>query len=370
MTNEVLPNLVNLQSAVNAALAKLDEDDFAARLWKKDASLWQAGTTAQGYAAGKFGWLDLPAGMKSAVPDLLDLAQSIKEDGYKQIVLLALDESSLGALALEQSLGRVSGYPELTVVDREGAVLGDVPTNPAGPANTIFVVSATEDELEVLPGLMELYERVRQERGEQAGDNFMAITRPGTALEKVARELKFRAVFLNPPGITGLYLALSYSGIVPAALAGYNVGEMLNRAAIMAEECRKPGLDNPGLHLGCIIGVASLPKRPGLSLLLAPAVESFGLWVDHLLAENIGRGLEPLDEALTNPRGISRLVVSLQWNAQKDLPAEELLKHLEETAHPVVRLRLKDLADLAAEFFRWEFAATVAAALPGLTSTP
>ncbi len=370
MTNEVLPNLVNLQSAVNAALAKLDEGDFAARLWKKDASLWTAGPAALSPKNEVFGWLDLPTVMKSAVPDLQDLAQSLKEEGYQQILLLALDESSLAALVLEQSLGRVSGYPELTIVDREGAVLGDAPTNPAGPAKTVFVVSALSDEPEVLPGIMELFERVRAERGEQAGENFIAITKPGTALEKLARELKFRAVFLNPPGITGLYLALSYSGLVPAALAGYNVGEMLSRAAVMAEECRKPGLDNPGLHLGCIIGVASLAERPGLSLVPASAVGSFGLWVDQLLAENIGRGLEPLDEAFIVPQGVGRLVVSLQLSVQKDLPAEELLKRLEETAHPVVRLRLKDLSDLAAEFFRWEFAVTVAAALPGIISAP
>ena len=370
MTNEVLPNLVNLQSAVNAALAKLDEDDFAARLWKKDASLFSADPTAQAQIAGRLGWLDLPAAMKGNVPDLLALAQSIKEEGFQQIMLPVLDESSLAPLAFEQALGHTSGFPELTIVNREGAVLGNAPTNTAGPAKTLFVVSALADDIQILPGIAVIFDRVRQELGERTGDNFIAITNPGTALERYARELKFREIFITPPGISGLYLALSYSGLVPAALAGYNVEEMLSRAAIMAEECRKPGLDNPGLHLGSIIGAASVPNRPGTSLLPAPQLEGFGLWVDHLLTEETGRGLLPLDESLSGVGVGDRLIVSLQMTAQKNLPGEKMLRILEETAHPLVRLRLKDMADLAAEFFRWEFAATVAAALPRIKSAP
>jgi len=222
----------------------------------------------------------------------------------------------------------------------------------------------------MMPGVAVLYDRVRQVKKERPGDNFIAITNAGTGLERFARELKFREIFINPADISGLFLALSYSGLVPAALAGYNVEEMLSRAAIMAEECRKPGLENPGLHLGSIIGTASALERPGTSLVLTPRIEGFSPWVDGLLAAETGRGLEPSDDLLNNPRGIGRLVVSLQLSNLRDLPTEKLLKTLEATAHPVVRLRLKDLSDLAAEFFRWEFAASVAASLPVINSVP
>ena len=363
MTNEVSPNLVNLQTPVNAALAKFDETDFAARIWKKDSTIWTDDPAAQGPVAGLLGWLDLPVTMKSAVPDLLELAQTIRDEGYGQIVLVAIDESSIPALTLEQAFGHVSGFPELTIVNREGEIMGRNPTKPAGPARTLFVVSAAHEDMLMMPGVAVLYDRVRQVKKERPGDNFIAITRAGTALERFARELHFREIFLNPSGIGAPYAGLSYSGLVPAALAGYNVGEMLNRAAVMAEECRKPGLENPGLHLGSIIGSAQVPNRPGTSLVLSPQIESFGVWVDRLLYVETNRGLLPIDETLKGVGVADRLVVSLQLSNQKDLPIERMLKKLEDTAHPIVRLRLKDLADLGAEIFRWQFAATAAAAL-------
>jgi len=359
MTTEVLPNLVSLQEAVNAALAKLDVEDFAARVWKKDPSLWTADPTAQAQIAGRLGWLDLPATMQSRGPDLLDLAQTIKDEGYKQIVLLGLDNSSLAAVVLREALGNVSGYPELIIVDpasQEQLQLFSY-------TSTIFVISSISGSLERLPALTEYFERVKVVKGAQAGENFIAITNPGTPLERLARDRRFREIFLNPPGISGLYLALSYPGLVPAALAGYNIREMLSRAVIMAEECRKPGLDNPGLHLGCIIGSAALQNRRSTSLVLARPVESFALWVNRLLAESTGRGLVPVAGEVLDT---DRLFVSLQLNGLKDSQLEELLKKLEEASHPVVRLRLQDLADLAAEFFRWEFAIPVAAAVLGI----
>ena len=368
MTNEVSPNLVNLQSPVDAALAKFDENDFAARFWKRDATLWSSDTADAGPIEALSGWLDLPSSMKSAVPDLLAPAQSVKEEGYGQIILVAVDESSLPALVLEQALGRVSGYPELTVVNREGEVMGRTPAFPAGPAKTLFVISAANEDMLMMPGVAVLYDRVRQVKKERPGDNFVAITRSGTSLERFARELHFREIFINPPGIAPLYLGLSYSGLVPAALAGYNIGEMLNRAAVMAEECHKPGLENPGLYLGSILGSAQVPNRPGTSLVLTPQIEGFALWADQLVGIETRRNLLPLDETLKGVGVADRLVVSLQLSNQKALPIERMLKKLEDTAHPIVRLRLKDLADLAAEFFRWQFAASVAAALPGLNS--
>lgn len=364
MTNEVAPNLVNLQTAVDAALAKLDEADFAARLWKKDASLYTTDAVVQTSLTALLGWLDLPTGMKSAVPDLLALAQSVKDEGFSQVMLVAIDESSLPVVALEQALGRVSGFPELTIVNREGEFLGHTPPNPPGPAKTLFVISAAAEDMLMMPGIAVLYDRVRQIRGDKAGENFIAITQSGTALDRFARELRFREIFFNQAGISGPYLALSYSGLVPAALAGYNIEEMLGRAAIMAEECRKPGLENPGLHLGSIIGAASYPNRPGMSLALPQPFESFGVWADRLLYSTIGRGIQPLEGALSSRDVGGRLIVSLQLSNQRDLPTERNLKKLEDTAHPVVRLRLKDYAGLSAEFFRWQFAAMVAGVLP------
>lgn len=353
MTSEVLPNLVNLQEAVDAALAKFDVEDFARRVWKKDASLWTANPTAGAVIDRRLGWLDLPAAMQGRGPDLLDLAQTVKDEGYRQVVLLAADQSSLAALVLQEAFGNVSGYPALVILDPDGNMAGSNKPERLDYQRTLFVISSTGGTLERLEPLISLFER---ESG-RSGENFIAITNPGTPLERLARERDFREIFLNPPGIGGLYLALSFPGLVPAALAGYNVREMLSRASIMAEECHKPGLDNPGLHLGCILGSAGQQTRLSPGLVLGQPLEGFALWADRLLETATGRGFG----LVADGEDEKSLVVCLQLSGQ----LEESLKKLEAAAHPVVRLRLQDLADLAAEFFRWEFAVLVAAAVLG-----
>jgi glucose-6-phosphate isomerase len=364
MTNEVCPNLVSLQEAVNIALEKFDVEDFAARVWKKDPTLWTANPTAQTRIAGRLGWLDLPNTLQSRTPDLLELAQTIKEEGFKQIVLLCLDNSSLGGVALVKAIGNVSGYPELVAVDATHPAFSLDQLQTLNYGTALFVISSASGSLDRLPVILECFERISAGRGQPPGESFIAITSPATPLERLARQHKFREIFLNPPGISELYLALAFSGLVPAALAGYNVREMLRRAAIMAEECRKPGLDNPGLHLGCIIGSSVLQGRPQTRLILSPPLEDFGLWVNRLLAESPGQTPATF-ESPAAPEA-ECLFVSLQLSGLRDSQGEEWLKKLEEASHPVVRLRLQDLADLAAEFFRWEFAILAAATVLGI----
>ena len=373
MSSEVMASLGKLQEAVDATLHKLEEQDFAARAWKKDAALWKADPATQHQIANAMGWLDVIRTMHGHVADLTDLANTVKAEGYKYVVLLGMGGSSLGPEVLRLTFGQIAGAPKLLVVDTTdpGFILK---TEAAiDPAHTIFIVSSKSGTTTEPNTFMAYYfDKVKGTKGDKAGENFIAITDAGTSLEKHARDHNFREVFLNPADIGGRYSVLSYFGLVPAVLAGYDIGQLLSRAISMADECHKPGLDNPGLHLGAIMGTAAVNGRDKTTIIVPAAISSYGLWAEQLIAESTGkegRGIIPVaGEPLGDPSvyGNDRLFVSLSVAGQKDADNEAKLKRLEEAGHPVVRLSLNDLLDIGAEFFRWEFAIPVAGSVVGI----
>lgn len=372
MSGEVMANLANLRDAVDAILAKFDEINFASRYWKKDPSLWHSDAPAMDKIANRLGWLELPRTMLSQVADLTACANEITGENFTHLVLVGMGGSTLGAEVLRQILGKTEGYPELITVDTTDADFIAEVRRRIDPATTLFIVSSKSGlTLELNSLLAYFWQEVSavKETAEAVGENFIAITNPGTQLERYARDHKFREVFLAPVDIGGRYSALSNFGIVPAALCGYDVRELLSRAATMSEECHKRGADNPGLHLGTILGAAVEAGRDKLTLILPPSLQALGLLVEQLVAASTGkdgRGIVPIiGEELAAPElyGSDRLFVAMYLPGQKDPQVEEKLKKLEEAGHPVIRLKLLDRLEILAEFFRWEFAVPVAAAI-------
>jgi len=198
------------------------------------------------------------------------------------------------------------------------------------------------------------------------GKHFIAITDPGTKLEATARERGFRRVFLAPESIGGRYSALSHFGLVPAALIGIDIAAFLDRACRMQQACQDETdpAQNPGMHLGAIIGEAALHGQDKLTLVLPERYASLGVWLEQLLAEStgkLGKGIVPIDgEELgaTNLYGADRIFVTY-----KD---DERLDALAAAGHPVVRLRIDDPLELGAEMFRWEFATAIAGHIFGI----
>lgn len=371
MSSEVMANLANLRDAVDATLAKYDEINFASRYWKKDPSLWKDDATTMDKIANRLGWLETPRNMLGKVGDLTACSAEIHGEGFSHLVLLGMGGSSLGPEVLWQTLGRKNGYPELITVDTTDADFLSQVRARLEPATTLFIVSSKSGaSIELTSLLAYFWEEVRLAKaGGAVGENFIAITDPGTQMERFARDNKFREVFLNPVDIGGRYSVLTNFGLVPAALCGYNITELLTRVAVIAEECHKRGADNPGLHLGTILGVAAQHGYDKLTLALPPELSSLGLWIEHLVATSTGkegRGIVPIvGETLGSPEvyGNDRLFVSFSLTGSKDPATEEKLKKLEDAGHPVVRLKLQDKTDIVAEFFRWEFAVPVAAAV-------
>lgn len=217
---------------------------------------------------------------------------------------------------------------------------------------------------------------MREQSPEDAGKQFIAITDPGTKLDELAGEHHFRAIFRNPTEIGGRYSALSYFGLVPAAILGVDVRALLDRARAIESACAAGAAAgaNPGLWLGAIIGAAALAGRDKLTLVTAPPIGSFGYWVEQLIAESTGKegkGIVPIEgETLGVPEvyGTDRLFVYLRTDAGFDPQQDAAVAALEAAGQPVVTLAVHDTYDVGAEFFRWEFATAVAGALLGINA--
>ena len=356
------------------ALESLVKQRVPGRIRERDHTLWRNDPRE---ISDRLGWLDAGGFMRPHLPELEAFVSEICAEGYRDVVLLGMGGSSLGPEVLRRSffpgdrnpVDRGS-YPSLTLLD--STVPGQVAAVTAAidPARTLFIVSSksggTIETLSFYRYFRDLTESARPERG--AGANFVAITDAGTPLERLGYESGFRRVFLNPADIGGRYSVLSWFGMLPAALAGIDVSRLLDTAAAMRDRClHEDTEDNPGLRLGAILGAMTLAGRDKVTLVTPPPIDSFGLWVEQMIAESLGkegRGIVPIaDEPLLPPDcyGDDRLFVYLR--PAKGDNTDQAVDELEAAGHPVERLDLADCYDLGAEFFRWEYATAVAGSI-------
>jgi transaldolase/glucose-6-phosphate isomerase len=241
---------------------------------------------------------------------------------------------------------------------------------------TLFIVATKSGgTVETLSFFKFFYNRVAEAVGaDDAGAHFVAITDAGSRLDHLARQHGFRTTFLNDPNIGGRYSALSFFGLVPAALIGVDLEELLNQALTMACNCGSCNCsvvgDDYGSRLGAIMGELTKTGRDKLTLIISPAFGSFGDWVEQLIAESTGKegkGILPVvGEPLGGPDvyGNDRLLVYLRLAG--DDTHDDAIQALGDAGHPVVRLHLDDLYDLGGQFFLWEIATVVAGSRLGI----
>ena len=357
---------------VREALGRLQSLDAGARLWQKDARLWSESPAVQASIVNRLGWLDAPSVMTAAVGNLTAFASEVRADGITEIVLLGMGGSSLAADVLARTFDPAVGGPTLTVLDTtDPDAVRSARARLALPRTLFLVCSKSGTTLET----MALYRffRAEVERAVTTpGRHFVAITDAGTPLERLAAQAGFRRTFLGPPDVVGRYSALSYFALVPAALLGVDVANLLGHARKMAAACAPEisPADNPALRLGAILGALAQAGRDKVTVVLSPAIEPLGAWLEQLLTESTGkngRGLIAIhDEPLGPPAvyGKDRVFVSITLGG--DASIERGLRPLEAAGHPVVRLSLADRFDLGGEFFRWEMAVATTAALLGV----
>ncbi len=366
-----------LDAARQATLARLDEQNFSKRLWDRDPSLWRAEPEHQRVICNALGWLTVSHSMLEHVDSAVKFVEEVKRAGFKQAVLLGMGGSSLCPDVYRETFGAAPGYLELQVLDSTVPSAVHCVEKSVDLEHTLFLVSSKSGgTTETLSFYKYFFERVRSLKGERVGESFVAITDPGTSLEKLGQEKKFRRVFHGHADIGGRYSALSNFGIVPAALLGIDVRGLLDRAERMVHACGTcvPARDNPGVALGVMLAEAARVGRDKVTFVASHGIETFADWAEQLIAESMGKegkGLVPVaDEYLGGPEvyGNDRIFVLLRLFAETDEVAEQRLLALEKAGHPVVRINVSSKLDLGEEFFRWEIATATAGALLGINA--
>jgi transaldolase/glucose-6-phosphate isomerase len=330
------------------------------RLWDRDVTLWKDGAAAKSVEKS-LGWLEMPELMPERVAELEAFSREVREAGFEHVMVLGMGGSSLAPEVLRRTFGRKEGYPELHVLDSTEAETVTSLRSAADPAKTLYIVASKSGATTEPMRFMDYF--WDQTRGRK--ENFVAITDPGTAMEAHAKKQGFRKIFLNFPDIGGRYSALSYFGLVPAALAGVDVKTLLSRARSMAQACSAGSRENPGYKLGMWLAGNAAEGRDKVTFLVSPEIETLGLWLEQLIAESVGKegkGVvpitgEPLDVERLG-RATDRAFVHIRLEGASGR-VEAAAAALEKEGHPVLPLTLKDRLDIGAEFFRWEIATAV-----------
>jgi transaldolase / glucose-6-phosphate isomerase len=351
----------DLEPPVAERVKRAEAEHVVRRIWAKDESLW--GGPGVPEVGNRLGWLTITDPMREAVPELEEFRRDCAADGLTDAVLLGMGGSSLAPEVIVRSFGEpAEGGLRLHVLDTTdaGAILSL--ERRIDPERTLFIVSTKSGgTIETLSLFRYFFARVPD------GRNFAAITDPGSSLVEVAEERGFRRTFLNDPDIGGRYSALSYFGLVPAALMGVDLEALLDRAQVAEQSCELP-TDNSGLWLGLAIGELALRGRDKLTFVVSSPVESFGLWAEQLVAESTGKegkGILPVaDEPLAAPEayGDDRVFVHLRGGEELDAP----MRALAEAGQPVITVPVEGAEDLGRLFFYAEFATAVAGWVLGI----
>jgi transaldolase/glucose-6-phosphate isomerase len=350
-----------LADAVADRVRRASAESVAQRIWRKDPTLW-GGAPGTPEIEDRLGWLTVSETMQDHAGELRDFARECRSEGFTDAVLLGMGGSSLGPEVIRRSFGELPDGLRLTVLDstHPDAVLGV--ESALQIDKTLFIVSSKSG------GTLETLSQYHHFRAQAGPEQFVVVTDPGSPLEQLAKDDGLRRTFLNPPDLGGRYSVLSYFGLVPAALMGVDIEELLHRCQIAEQNCAHydSSQNNSGLWLGAVLGELALRGRDKLTFIVSPPIESFGLWVEQLVAESTGkrgRGIVPVaGEPLGRPEeyGEDRVFVYLRSAEQPVHELDDAVAALADSGAPMLTLATHDAADLGRIFFLAEFATAVA----------
>ena len=360
-------SLAGYEQEIAAAENQFNEQHILQRIWQRDSRVWNEDPAE---ISDRLGWLDSPEASAAQAAEIVDFAAAVKADGYTNALLLGMGGSSLAAEVFSRAFGAQPGSLQLEVLDstHPGAVLACAAR--LDPEKTIYIVATKSGgTVETFSFMKFFYNQALAKVGrEKVGRHFIAITDPGSGLERAAGELSFRRIFLNEPDIGGRYSALSLFGIVPAALLGIDIRLLLNRAAAMARLCQTSDLSGTGVNapgqLGLIMGQMALAGRNKLTFIIPGQLAGFADWLEQLIAESTGKtgkGILPVvGERMLRPDDYARDRLFVYLHLQDDPAQAAAVSTLRRAGHPVVEISCRDVYDLGGEFFRWEMATAIA----------
>jgi transaldolase/glucose-6-phosphate isomerase len=367
----IVSRLGGLAQALVERVANSEEQNAVRRMWNIDPALWTDDPAGQAEIKIRLGWLDLPETSRAALPEIRDFATQTHAAGFTHFLLLGMGGSSL-APEVMSLVFNVQPYT-FNILDSTdpGQVAETAAKFPL--EQTMFIVSSKSGGTAEVNAMLDYFwAKATEAFGENAGKHFIAITDPGTSLEKLAKERGFARIFNADPTVGGRYSVLTHFGLVPLALMGIDIDKFLARAGWMSAQCGPdvPVERNPGLVLGALMAQAALEGRDKLTIVADPGLESIGSWLEQLIAESTGkqgRGVVPIDlEPLGKPSeyGNDRVFVYLRKSGEHDAA----LDALQRAGQPLVAFAMSDPYDLAAEFYRWEFATGIACAVLGVNA--
>lgn len=369
---EIRPGSPEMKTAFDAETEAWRAGGRIRKLWAGDKSLW-AGTDEDKW----LGWLQVVEQELTDVDRLIAFAKEVKQRGFTDLVLLGMGGSSLGPEVFGKTFGRQVGWPRFHMLDGTDPAQIKAIEQAVDLSMTLFLVSSKSGST-LEPNIFMDYflNRVGALRGkDKVGEHFVAVTDPGSSLDRRAKQLGFAHIFYGVPSIGGRYSVLSKFGLVPAAAMGLDIKRLLQMTQPMQRACNAdvPPEENPGARLGIALGVAATRfGRDKVTIVTSLRISDLGAWLEQLLAESTGkrgRGLIPLaDEPLATPEryGEDRFFAYLELEGQHDPSQRQAIAALEQAGHPVARISVKDIWHVGQEFFRWEIATAVAGAIIGI----
>ena len=350
-----------LSESVSDAIQRVESERIVERINRRDYTVWHSSPDE---ISNRLGWLDCPQNMPDHIESLIEIVQAAQRDGMRSALLLGMGGSSLAPEVFSRVFGAVEGYLDVEVLDstHPQAVLEKAAA--LDPVETLYIpATKSGGTVETLSFLKFFFKHVSDTLGpEEAGKRFVAITDSGSGLAALAHELAFRHIVLNDPNIGGRYSALSHFGLVPAALTGVDLTDLLGRTSTAIQSMR------PAVELGAFMGAGANQGRDKLTLLLSPPLAPVGAWIEQLIAESTGKegkGILPIDmEPALEAADYScdRLFVYLRMDDTLDEHAASLVS----AGQPLLQISLDELNDLGTAFYYWEFATALAGHLMGI----
>ena len=353
--------LGRFEKEVNPLKDELSHFQIVKRIWEKDFTVWNNNPEE---ISNRLGWLDLPEEMSGNFSEIDEFVNDVLRNGFKTIVLLGMGGSSLAPEVFRLTFGVKENHPELMVLDTtDPAKIREI-TEKLDLETTLFLVSTKSGgTVETLSLMKYFYNLIALRFGnEKVGEHFAAITDPGSKLEQIAGSYKFRKTFLNNPDIGGRFSALSFFGLVPAALIGVDIRKILEKAKDVSEISKNDS--NYIALFGVLIGRLAELGADKLTFLTSEKVKYFQAWAEQLIAESTGKngkGILPVvDEPLFDIDFYSEDRVFVVLKVKSDNSIDVTLQQLREKGFSVFVFELNDEYDLGKEFFVWEFATAVA----------
>ncbi|MEO8649528.1 MAG: bifunctional transaldolase/phosoglucose isomerase [Acidobacteriota bacterium] len=352
-----------LKAEVVSVIDEWRQSDKVERIWKRDASVWTGKDEAKW-----LGWLDIVDEELGGLEKYRAFRADIESSGFKDVLLMGMGGSSL----CPEVLGFTFNKPNFHILDSTDPARVKAIESLIDIDKTLFIV-ASKSGSTLEPNCFKQYffDKVSQTAGkENAGKQFVAITDPGSKMEKIAVDDGFRHIFYGEPEIGGRFSALSAFGLAAAAAMGLDVEPLLQRSKEMVDACKSDDNENSGLLLGAIMGICQTQGRDKITFFCGDEIHDLGAWLEQLIAESTGKNgkaIIPVDREpiqRLEDYGGDRIFVHLTVRGGKtSREIDERVEALKRSDHPFISIELDSVENIGQEFFRWEFATAVAGSI-------